>query len=438
MAKLRYAVVGTGGRCLGSYLIPLTTDYADAVEFVGLCDLNTVRLKYCLSEMKKHNKQLDIPLYTDYAKMLKETKPDRVIVTTRDSLHAPLAVQAMRAGADVITEKPMTTDETMCREILETEKKTGRKVTVTFNMRYGMAVSKCKELIRENHVGKLVSVDLNYYLDTIHGADYFRRWHRKQANSGSLLIHKSTHHFDTVNWLIEQDPVQVFAYGATNRYGPKHAIPGHGKNCRECKVIDQCPFAPNWKRIDDTSTLANLYFKAEAEDGYLRDSCVFDKEVDIPDTMILAVKYTGGVHMAYSLNAFLPYEGFRLSINGTEGKIDLEAISRAPWPQGEPTIRVSKTGYEESRVLSIAPYNVNSKLHGGHGGADDVLLRDIFSHNPPKDPLKRAAGSRAGAMSMLIGAAANNSIRTNKPVNIADLVPAKLINHREKGYAKKG
>ncbi|MGH7143686.1 MAG: Gfo/Idh/MocA family protein [Planctomycetota bacterium] len=434
MSKLRYAVVGTGGRCLGSYLLPLTRDYADTVQFVGLCDLNTQRMKYSLAQMKKENPKLKIPLFTDYAKMLKTVKPDRVLVTTRDSLHAPLAVQAMEAGADVVTEKPMTTDETMCRQILETEKKTRRKVTVTFNMRYGMAVTKCKELIRENHIGKLVSVDLNYWLDTIHGADYFRRWHRKQANSGSLLIHKSTHHFDTVNWLIEQDPVQVFAYGARNRYGKEHAIPGHGKNCRECKVIDQCPFAPQWGRVDSSSNLHNLYFKAEAEDGYQRDSCVFDSEVDIPDTMILAVRYTGGVHMSYSLNAFLPYEGFRLSINGTEGKIDLECFHRTPWDAGENTVRVTKTGYEESRVLTIAPYNVNSKLHGGHGGADDVLLRDIFGSKLPNDPLKRAAGSRAGAMSMLIGAAANNSMRENRPINIADLVPLDLINHRERGY----
>ena len=56
-------------------------------------------------------------------------------------------------------------------------------------------------------------------LDTKHGADYFRRWHRDKAHSGGLLVHKASHHFDLVNWWIQSAPTRVFASGGLRFYG---------------------------------------------------------------------------------------------------------------------------------------------------------------------------------------------------------------------------
>ena len=115
----------------------------------------------------------------------------------------------MEKGYDVMLEKPMTIDKEKCLEILETEKKTGKKVTVTFNCRFMPFFSAIKELLNTNIVGDILHVDLRWMLDRSHGADYFRRWHRYLDNSGGLLVHKATHHFDVVNWLIGQSPVEV-------------------------------------------------------------------------------------------------------------------------------------------------------------------------------------------------------------------------------------
>ncbi len=76
-----------------------------------------------------------------------------------------------------------------------------------------------KELVREGAVGKILSVDFEYLLDTNHGAEYFRRWHRRMENSGGLLVHKSTHHFNLVNWWIEEEPEEIYANGNLRFYG---------------------------------------------------------------------------------------------------------------------------------------------------------------------------------------------------------------------------
>src|SRR5690606_20513915 len=60
-------------------------------------------------------------------------------------------------------------------------------------------------------------------LDTAHGADYFRRWHRYKDKSGGLLIHKASHHFDLINWWLADAPVRVYASGGLRFYGAENA-----------------------------------------------------------------------------------------------------------------------------------------------------------------------------------------------------------------------
>ena len=113
----------------------------------------------------------------------------------------------------------MTIDQDGCRQILKAEQRSGKKVTVTFNYRYSPNRSKIKELLIQGVIGKPLAVDLHWYLDTKHGADYFRRWHRDKRNSGGLLVHKSTHHFDMMDFWLNAEPVEVNAYGDLRHYG---------------------------------------------------------------------------------------------------------------------------------------------------------------------------------------------------------------------------
>ena len=113
----------------------------------------------------------------------------------------------------------MTTDEKKIQAILDAEKRTDKTCRVTFNYRYSPHRAKIWELLRAGEIGDITSVDFHWYLDTSHGADYFRRWHRLVECSGSLWVHKASHHFDLLNWWIDSDPESVYALGALNHYG---------------------------------------------------------------------------------------------------------------------------------------------------------------------------------------------------------------------------
>jgi len=404
-AGKRLALVGTGIRGTTMWGSGVARPYKEFVEFVGLCDINAKRV-----EVGKQLIGVDCPTFTDFDRMIKETKPEIVIVTTKDSTHDQYIIRAMELGCDVITEKPMTTDEKKCQAILDAEKKLGKKITVTFNYRYSAIAEKWKELLLSGVIGPVISVDFHWYLDIQHGADYFRRWHAYKNSSGSLWVHKATHHFDLINWSLEADPVEVTAFGQLKNYGRSGKF--RGKNCRNCAHKSDCNFY--WDMTKSPS-LMKLYADCESEDGYLRDACVYREDIDIWDTMTANVKYSNGALMSYSLNTFMPYEGYHLAFNGMNGRIDIRAYERQAWnPPATAEVRVSHNfGKSELIEMKVGL--------GGHFGADP-RLKDMIFKPGIADPLKQRAGSRAGAMSLLTGVAAVRSIEQQRPIRIADLV----------------
>src|SRR6185503_2771320 len=238
------------------------------------------------------------PTFTSFDELLATTKPDTLIVTTVDATHTQYIVDALDRGLDVITEKPMVVDEEQCRAVLEAEKRNQRRIVVAFNYRYAPKHQAIKEALMSGAIGQVTSVDFSWYLDIHHGADYFRRWHRLREKSGSLWVHKATHHFDLINWWLGADPVEVSAFGSLSTYGKKG--PFRHTNCRPCPHKAECPYY--WD-ITRNPALVNLYVNCESADGYLRDGCVFKEDINIWDTMNAVVRYSNGATMSYSLNA---------------------------------------------------------------------------------------------------------------------------------------
>jgi predicted dehydrogenase len=380
--------------------------YADVVELVGLCDVNPLRV-----EVARKGLEASCPTFTSLDEMLAKAKPDVLMVTTVDATHEQCIVKALDRGVDVITEKPMVIDEAQCKAVLDAEKRSGKKVVVTFNYRYAPKHQKIKELIQAGEIGDVTSVDFSWYLDTIHGADYFRRWHRLRERSGSLWVHKSTHHFDLVNWWLAADPVEVSALGTLSTYGKKG--PFRHTNCRPCPHKAQCPYY--WD-ITKNPGLVSLYVNCESADGYLRDGCVFKEDVNIPDTMNAVVKYSNGASMSYSLNASMPIEGYWLAFNGTKGRLEVRDYERQPWEVSEETEIYLTRKFQGKREKVEVP-----KAEGGHGGGDD-RLRDLIFRNVSVPDHLRLPDSRAGALSCLTGIAARKSMDTGQPVKISDLV----------------
>ncbi|MBQ9921542.1 MAG: Gfo/Idh/MocA family oxidoreductase [Clostridia bacterium] len=406
----RYVLVGAGGRGTYSYAKPIVDELSDCAELCGIYDINPKRAAVCSKKTGK-----DIPVFDDFDKMLNEVKPDGVIVTSKDCTHDEYIIKALDFGCDVVTEKPMTTDGDKCRAIWDAMQRTGKNVTVTFNCRFFPYFVHIKEKIQEGILGEIYSIHYEWMLDTVHGADYFRRWHRERKNSGSLLIHKSTHHFDIMNWLIGQNPVKVNCFGTRRFYG--NTDMKKGERCLTCK--ERCPY---YFDIKASELDRSLYYECEDADGYFRDKCIFSEEIDIEDTISLNVKYDGGAVMTYSLNAHSPYEGSRIIINGEKGRLIAEDIGGAIGPfYGKNRSRFIKFyNRQEDEVV----FNMSDRIFdkpGGHGGSDPLMRANIF-RGFTSDPLGQMADFKAGAMSIGIGIAANISMKEDRAVYLDEFL----------------
>ena len=405
--KRRYAVIGTGERATGMWGSQIRERYSDILQFVGLCDINPKRV-----EVSKQLMGVDCPTFTNFDEMLDKARPDLVMVTTRDSFHSQYIVRALDRGIDVMTEKPMVIDEKQCQAVLDAEKRNKRNIVVTFNYRYAPKHRTVKEVLMSGEIGRVLSVDFSWYLDVYHGADYFRRWHAYKNGGGSLWVHKATHHFDLMNWWLGADPVEVVADGKLQVYGKNG--PYRAANCRVCTHQKECRFYYN---MTSNRTRMRLYADCEDSDRYYRDACVYRNDIDIYDSMQAVVKYSNGATMAYSLNAHMPFEGFRVAFNGDLGRLEVRDHERQPWEvreDDETEMYVTKSFGSRRRVPIV-------QGEGGHGGGDDRLRDLIFRKASAPDHMK-LPDSRAGAMSCLTGIAARKSIEEKRAIRISDLV----------------
>lgn len=421
----KFLIVGLGGRSR-MFLKAFSEKYSENCKIVGICDNNQGRAKLAQKLFAPILSDTKVYGGSEFDQAIVDSKPDAVIVCTKDSVHDDYICRSLNAGCDVITEKPLTIDEKKCQRIIDTVNESGKSVLVTFNYRYSPPRTQIKDILMKGAIGKVLSVEFQWLLDTHHGADYFRRWHRNKKNSGGLIVHKSTHHFDLVNWWIDSIPISVFAEGDKLFYNQKQAsyydLANRSYRCATCESAHKCNFFLDIKSFD---VMKELYWDCEKYDGYIRDKCVFGNGIDIEDSLNVLVRYKSGVMLNYSLNAFSPWEGYNVAFNGTKGRLEhhcQESSYINGSGQGEGFAQPNNTTIKVFPHFRTA-YEVEVKTGtGNHGGGDDIMLDHIFLPDSKPDRYNRTATHLWGLYSVLIGIAANKSIKTGQKVVIDTLV----------------
>ncbi|HZX02465.1 Gfo/Idh/MocA family oxidoreductase [Kribbella sp.] len=428
----RYAVCGLSARGLASFVLPilgLTDRTADGgfgygvdeddlsryAEVVAIVDTDADRV----AEFNRSLEALGrapIPFFADYDELLKTVVPDAVIVTSPDHTHAQYILGALRHDIDVITEKPMVTTAAAAREVLAAERASAGSVQVTHNLRYAAAHREVKRLIQAGTIGRVTRVVMDYHVDLRHGASYFLRWNRRRALSGGLQVHKSSHHFDLLNWWIGEAPEEIFGYGGLNYYGPSSPHrPADGSEDPYFVAQQGSGVFPT----DDSEVRAGLFglhYPGQYPAG--RPLYIYDAEIDIEDTYSAVARYPGGAMLTYSIDFSSTWEGFRLSVAGTHGSIDLlhgRTVEGAALPDSD-RITVAEL-FGPTRVLEVVAEE------GGHGGADPLMRHDLFAGPSPESvELGLMATSTEAAYAVAMGDALIQSFTTHRPVNLPALL----------------
>lgn len=413
------------------FMDSILTSYSENTELVAMLDKDRGR-------MERFNKArgLSIPSFSseEFMDMVRTTNPDVIIVACPDAFHHHYIVDALKCNLDVIVEKPLTIDQDKCRAIAQAAAHSNGKVTVTFNYRYSPAATKIRELVSDGKVGKVVNVELSWYLNTYHGKSYFQRWHRLREVSGGLSVHKACHHLDLVAWWIDQRPVEVFAYGGLDYYGPKGPYNplndsqiGDGRTCANCDMSRKCRYFTKWQGLEEQARKQQIKMEDHLDSSYEQEysdystcQCIYDPQINIEDNYGALIKYDQGAYLTYTLNASLPYEGFRLTINGTGGRIEYTELHGAnilPYSEKDPdqmpvTYIPLFGGRERTDIINTG---------GDHQGADPLIRDELLAVGDTFCTVDRKAGITEGINAVLTGVAVHRSVNEHKAVSVEQM-----------------
>jgi predicted dehydrogenase len=430
--RRRYALCGLSNRGLSLFALPLLgnsaeTDLSAHGELVAILDIDEERV----ASFNERVAAAPVPFYQpdDFDRMVRETRPDVVLVASPDHTHADYTVRALRHGIDVITEKPMSATCEQVRAMVRAEQESPASIRVAHNFRYPARHRQIKQMLLDGLVGRITSVDYVWSLDTYHGASYFNRWNRQREYSGGLSVHKGTHHFDLINWWLDDVPEQVFGYGARNYYGSESPHNPSKRDGVEYSVAEQrqrCQYFQRWLGAGDIPEDDHLSPRTGAHDlpyaaQYPADKpmYLYDEQIDIEDSYSAVVRYRRGASLSYSVTFSGPWEGYRVGINGTHGRIETAYYD----------FREHEQPPADSQTVTYYPMFGPRQVHdaanspGTHGGADPLIRRELFvGATEETRRLSMAADSRQGAYAVAIGEALWRSVRDNRPYTISELL----------------
>lgn len=379
-------IIGCGNRALEMFIKPYI--WNSELQIGGICDVNKERIDYI-------RKYIPYPVkcYVQLPEKNVLKEYDYCVITTRDCFHADIILKLQSVGISIICEKPIATSIEQCQKLMSIIC-VNHKIKIAFNSRYMPINEAIKKIISAGVIGKIKQINYNWYINKKHGAEYFRRWHRKKKESGGLLVHKSCHHFDLVNWWIEDYPVKVQAINTLSEFG---GTVEEKLTCRKCNY--NCKYRmTKEKQIE----FENMYFKCERGDKFLRDGCVYAKEIDIEDIMNVHVKYSKGSLLNYSLVMFAESTHWDLNLIGENGEI------RVNYNESSESDRICISTKNKVKIEKIEKNNKK------HEGADENIRRYLFGKENSSLDL------RAGINSVIIGLLGEISSSTGKIISVDD------------------
>ena len=398
MKKLRIAIAGLGNRgrlCFEALLM----QHADEVEISALCDVNDVRLH---ASARRTNVD-SAHCYNDFNAMLAAEKLDGVVVTTPDCFHEPMVIAALEAKVGVLVDKPLATSAAGCRRIIAASEKSGSPVMIGFNLRHHPVAVRLKQVIEQGMLGRIYLVEGEEFYSG--GRTYLARWNGHTKYCGSLWIHKGSHDFDLMNWMLGfPEPVRVTAVGRKEVFTPDQLPfepkPGvePGPSCSKCAYASVCP---------DIHTYSDAEWGDEAQrcDGYVKDRCIYNTDTDIHDNGIAIVEYANGVKASFMECFATSRNERRYMLVGTRAaaEVSLEKYR----------IIISPRWSEETITIQIP------NAQGGHGGADPGLVQSFIDNLAGRST--DVASVRQGLLASSIGEAAERSRRENRTVELSEL-----------------
>jgi predicted dehydrogenase len=370
---VRLGVIGYGRRI--RHMVAEMRRIDPDCRVVAINDLQNNDIKQELGE-----EAAEIVFYDSPEAMVQEAELHGILIGTRCSLHADLAIRVLPKGIPLFLEKPVATDEHALLRLKQKYEATGTEVVVSFPLRAAPLVTLVKEIIDSGKIGTVEHVQA--VNNVPYGGVYYHHWYRDEKETGGLFLQKATHDFDYINYLLGMRPTLICAMTSKQVFkGNKPA----GLKCVDCDERHACP--------DSTVNIRRLPHETPAG-----EYCCFAVDTGNEDAGSALIRYETGMHVSYSQNFFARGKagsrGARLL--GYKGTLEFDFYTNAV-----------KVYMHHSPV--VEKYEMTEEA--GHFGGDEVLARNFIA--VMKGEAKSIAPMEAGLLSALMCLRARESALTN-------------------------
>lgn len=410
---VRAITLGAGNR--GNVYGNFAVEFPDELDIIGVAEPIQIRNdRYT----QKHNIPEENRFKTWEDVFTRPKFADAVLITTPDNLHYGPCMAALKAGYDVLLEKPIAPTEKECRDILALAKQTGRIVAVCHVLRYAPYFVKLRELIQSGAIGELISIQHLEPIEHIHMSHSYVRgnWHDRNATT-PIILAKSCHDLDILRWMIGKPCKQIVAMGSLKWFRKENAPEGSTARCMDgCTVEATCPYSAMKIYYRERGRLYVFDLPEDPEKQgpaileHLRNSnygrCVYHMDNNQEDHYVSTMEFEGGVTASFSMEAFTSYDGRRTRVMGSMGDIvgDMTTFTITDF-------RTKKSMVYDSGNFEEA---ASVKLSGGHGGGDWRLLRDWIQAISQQNPNLLTSTIDASIESHLMGFMAEQSRKTGR------------------------
>ncbi len=385
MKEITYVLIGAGQRGRGySACAEQCENFRMVAVAEPIDDLrNFVKEKYNLPEEM---------CFRSYDEMNAKGKlADIAMICTQDRMHVDHALKAIELGYELILEKPIAPTPEECALICNAAEEKGVRVLVCHVLRYSPFCRKLKELIASGIIGKIQNVIHYEGVGVIHYSHSFVRgnWGNSQRSSNMLLA-KSCHDLDLLQWLLDAKCTKVQSFGSQTYFNQSNCPEGAPKRCVDgCPVGETCPYNAvkiyrdmeftnrGWMR----SAAAHKTDPTEEDlEHVIRDTnygiCVFQSDNDVVDHQVVNLEYDNGETVSFTMSAF-NRGGRRIHVMGTKGDListDFNTIEVNLFRDTDPN---SET-YGRPKKMFVKTDVIDQSIVGGHGGGDGGLIEDAW------------------------------------------------------------
>ncbi len=380
MKRIKLILIGAGDR--GTIYTELGNQYCpELMEVVGVADPDPVRRNYIKEKFNLPDERafewgedlLDLPKFADAA-----------IIATQDKEHFALAMKAMSKGYHLLLEKPAATTPEECLRIADYAKEMGVKVVICHVLRFTPFFNLLKSVIDSGRLGRVMNIVHVECVGNVHQSHSYVRGNWKNSETSSpMILAKSCHDLDILQWLLGRKCTDVQSFGSLRYFVSENKPEGAPEYCYQgCPAGEECPY--NALKIYSSDSAFQIWVKkatkkhmpteedirkAITESDY--GKCVFSCPNNVVDHQVVNLEYDDGATVSFTMSAF-NRGGRKIRIMGTAGELTAEMS----WDH----VEIFDFGTRQTENIYIKDFVADESIKGGHGGGDHGIIRTFCEY----------------------------------------------------------